>query len=270
LIGDSRAVHANIALVVLTNNRVHLLRQCVENVLGGLSEVTREIVIWNNGSTDGTRTYLDTLDDPRLTIVHHEENIGQNAYSRGFAITTAEYLVELDDDVVDAPARWDARLLDAFERLPEIGFLGADLEDDPHDVAAHWRYRVRPHEYTAAEINGVPLLFGPTGGACAITSRGLYERAGGFRPRPKHVFWTEDATYVRDIRKLGYGAAVLADLKVHHTGGDHYGVHCPEKDAFWAAHWKQKARRAAIKRILVRLPLVRRLNARYAWFVAPS
>ncbi len=262
------AADTSIAVVVLTHNRVHLLRQCVENVLGGVSSTTREIVIWNNGSTDGTRDYLDTLDDPLITVVHHEENIGQNAYSRAFGMTTSDYLVDLDDDVVGAPAHWDARLLDAYERLPEIGFLAADLEDDPHDVATHCRYHV--YEYTPTEVNGVSLLFGPVGGACAITSRELNELAGGFRPRPKAIFWTEDAAYVEDIRKLGYGAAVLADLKVHHTGGEHYGVRNPEKDAFWAAHARKKARRSAVKKVIVRIPFVRRLNARYAWFVAPS
>jgi GT2 family glycosyltransferase len=49
----------DIAVVVLTHSRVHLLRKCVENVLGRTSPATREIVIWNNASTDGTREYLD-------------------------------------------------------------------------------------------------------------------------------------------------------------------------------------------------------------------
>ena len=47
---------------------------------------------------------------------------------------SADYLVELDDDVVGAPANWDTMLRDALRRLPTIGFLAADLEDDPHDV----------------------------------------------------------------------------------------------------------------------------------------
>ena len=33
---------------------------------------------------------------------------------------------------------------------------------------------------------------------------------------------------------------------------------------------RRQDRRAAIKRILIRVPFVRRLNAHYAWFVAPS
>ena len=106
-------------------------------------------MIWNNGSTDGTRDYLDSLDDPRMKIVHSEENIGQNGYARG-----------VRDDLVRLPRRarrrrrrgaaehWDLTLRDAYRRLPAIGFLAADIEDDPHDEAAHYRYRVRPHEYT--------------------------------------------------------------------------------------------------------------------------
>ena len=41
-------------------------------------------MIWNNGSTDGTREYLDSLTEPRLRIVHNAENIGQNAYAEAF------------------------------------------------------------------------------------------------------------------------------------------------------------------------------------------
>lgn len=259
-----------IGIVVLTNNRVHLLRQCVENVIGVTSPSTREIVIWNNGSTDGTRAYLDTLSDPRLRIVHHETNIGQNAYARAFELTSAAYMVELDDDVVAAPPEWDRILLEAFERLPSVGFLAADLEDDPYDEATDYRYRIRPDEYTPYELNGVSLLKGPTGGACAMTSRRVYSEVGGFRQHRSSIFWQEEAAYIDDVRRLGYDAAVLADLLVHHTGGEHYGVSSPEKDEFWAAYWRMRARRTAIKKVVYRLPFVRRLNDRFAWFVAPN
>jgi glycosyl transferase family 2 len=69
----------SIAIVALTYNRVHLLRQCVKNVLLRTSKATREIIIWNNASTDATAEYLDSLADPRIKFVHHHENIGQSA-----------------------------------------------------------------------------------------------------------------------------------------------------------------------------------------------
>ena len=270
--GASPAPGANddgaIAIVVLTHNRVHLLRKCVENVLASTSTRTREIVIWNNGSGDATRDYLDTLADPRLRIVHSDANVGMNAYARAFAMTSAEFLVELDDDVVDAPHEWDAVLLDAYNRLPTIGYLSADLRDDPHDSATHHRYHV--YEYTEEELNGVRLLKGPVGGVCSITSRELNDRVGGFRQRPGRIFWLEDAAYVEAIGRLGYGAAILAELEVHHTGGDHYGAGSPLKDAYWAAETKRRARRTAIKKLAFRVPFFRRLNARFGWRSEPT
>ena len=259
-----------VAVVVLTHNRAHLLPKCVENVLLRTSPATREIVIWDNASSDETAEYLGALDDPRITVVHSKTNIGQNAYAEAFRLTSAPYLVELDDDVVGAPERWDEMLLDAFVRLPSIGFLAADLEDDPHDEASQVRHHVRPHEYTLVEENGVRLLRGPTGGGCAITSRELNERVGGFRQDKKRVFWLEDQAYIADIERLGFGAAVLADLRVHHTGGPYYTRTSKEKDAYWKEYERRLARRARVKQVLYRLPLVPRLNRRFAWFRPPT
>jgi GT2 family glycosyltransferase len=266
---ESHAANGGIAVVVLTHNRVHLLQKCVENVLLRTSHATREIVIWDNASPDATREYLGSLEDPRIRVVTSEKNIGQNAYARAFRLTTAPYLVELDDDVVDAPAEWDLMLLDAFKRLPRIGFLAADLEDDPHDLAARARHHVRPHEYTLVVENGVRLLTGPAGGGCAMTSRELNERAGGFREKKNEVFWLEDEAYIKDLERIGFGSAVLADLKVHHTGGPHYTVTPKEKADYWRRYKARRARRMAVKRMLYRIPLFPRLNARFRWFVAP-
>ena len=151
--------------MVLTHNRAELLRKCVENVLLRTSAATREIVIWDNGSTDGTPEYLASLDDPRMRVLRSETNVGHNGYARASATTTLPYMVELDDDVVNAPPGWDATLLDAFDRLPRSGFLAADIENDPNDEASHWRHRIRAHEYTPVEENGVSLLVGPPAAA---------------------------------------------------------------------------------------------------------
>jgi GT2 family glycosyltransferase len=268
--GTSGSTDDGIAVVVLTHNRLHLLQKCVDNVLRKTSDATREIVIWDNASTDGTGAYLESLDDPRIRVVRSQSNIGQNAYAHAFRQTTSPYMIEIDDDVVDAPAGWDATLRDAFVKLPEIGFLAADLEDDPRDEASQVRHHVRPHEYTLVEENGVRLLTGPAGGGCAITSRELNQLAGGFQEKKNEVFWLEDAAYIGDIHRLGYRSAVLADLRVHHTGGPYYSTIPKEKEEYWRRYWARKARRERVKGALVRVPFVRRLNARYGWFVAPS
>jgi GT2 family glycosyltransferase len=261
-----------IAIVVVTHNRLNLLRRCVEDVLGRTSEKTTEIVIWDNGSDDGTHEYLAGLRDPRLRAVSHPENIGMNAYARAFSLVSQEYLVELDDDVIEAPARWDETLLDGFRRIPKIGYLMSSLVDDPNDTASQYIKYLREERsaYTRHEINGITILEGPTGGSCTMTSRELYQRVGGFGENRKSAYWREDARYVRKIHRLGYRSAMLEGLRVWHAGGPYYsGEWSSAKDAFHIRQWRTDARKNAVKRVLLRIPYFAAANRRYRWFDPP-
>jgi GT2 family glycosyltransferase len=259
-----------IAIVAVTYNRVHLLRKCVEKVLAQVSEATREIVIWNNASTDGTAAYLDSIDDPRIQVVNHPDNIGVNAYALVFPNTTSEYLIELDDDVVDAPPGWDKALMDAYKRLPDVGFLEAKLDDDGHSSRADLLYRQQSHLYELQEVNGVRILAGgPVGGACTITARELHDRVGGFA-RNKGAFYHEDHAYIRSIKKLGYRAAILDDVVVAHHSGPYYSEEVPEKLAYYRRRNRRRAAKATVKRVLLAVPLVAPLNRRYGWFRPPE
>jgi GT2 family glycosyltransferase len=260
----------SIAIVVLTYNRVHLLRQCVENTLGRVSQETREIVIWNNGSTDGTRAYLDGLDEPRTRVVHHPRNIGQSGYKPAFESTVSDYLVELDDDIIEAPQGWDETLLEAIQKLPKYGFLAANLVNNPHDVTARIMYGPAADRYRIVEVEGVRLKLGPTGGGCAMTPRRVYDEAGGFRQNRKSVFWQEEAAYIKDIQKVGYEPAILNDLEVLHAGGEYYAPRSPEKVEYWKAYRRRMENKRRAKRVLLRLPMVRRLNDRFRWFTVPG
>ena len=125
-----------ISIAVVTHNRLDLLQQCVENVLRRTSDRTRQIIIWDNASTDGTPEYLDSLADQRLKVVHHPENIAMKARPRALALAESKYLIEMDDDVVDAPMNWDNTLLDAYLKLENFGRLAPFLEYDPEDSAS--------------------------------------------------------------------------------------------------------------------------------------
>jgi O-antigen biosynthesis protein len=260
----------DLAIVVLTHNRVHLLKQCVENVLRRTSPVTREIVIWDNGSSDATAGYLKTLDDDRIRVARSPENLGMNAYARAIALTTARYFIELDDDMVDAPPQWDLTLLEAFERLPDVGYLASALVDDPDDPGARAMHHHRAAEYVHVKEAGLSLMLGPTGGGCAITSRELYDRAGGFGQRSKEIFWSEDAAYVDAVQAMGYRSATLAELRLLHAGGPRHSKPPAEKVEFWGAYVRRAARKRAVKRLLLRVPGVRAMNARGGWFAPPT
>jgi GT2 family glycosyltransferase len=257
------------SIVMLTHNRLQLLQQCVENVLLRTSDQTTEILIWNNASTDGTGVYLDGLSDPRIEVVHHRANIGLNAYVRLFAQASGSHIIEVDDDVIDAPPEWDRTLVGAFEKLPNIGFLAANLARNPNDVTSGVMYGINAHLYRTEEVDGVRLKVGPVGGWCSVFSRELYDRAGGLTEQ-EDPFWQEDGMLLQRFSALGYGSACLEDLQVVHASGPHYSRTPPEKLAYWRAYSRTAARKDAVKRVLLALPSVRRLNNRHGWFHPPQ
>lgn len=109
-----------ITAVVVTFNRLELLKQGIE-CLRKQQKLTGIIVV-NNGSTDGTREWLDA--QPGLLVVH-QDNVGgsggfytgiERAYSEG-----ADWIWCMDDDVFPRPDCLD-RLLPYTDR-PEVGIL---------------------------------------------------------------------------------------------------------------------------------------------------
>lgn len=70
--------------------------------------VEREIIVVDDGSTDGTREILDRLEDeglPGLRIVHHRRNQGKGAAVRtALAACTGDYVVIQDSDLECDPA----------------------------------------------------------------------------------------------------------------------------------------------------------------------
>jgi GT2 family glycosyltransferase len=261
-----------ISVIVLTYNRAHLLVRCVEDVLLRTSGATREIVIWNNASEDETREYLDTIADPRIRVVHHDTNIGTNAYAHAVDLTSCPYIVGVDDDVIEAPHNWDETLLKAFLKIPNIGYLVADLKEDPNDSAYQYlKYAKEVRKvYTRREVDDITILEGPTGSGCAMTSREIHDRVGGFGRHKKLVFWHEDAAYVRSVLKHGYRTAILESLQVWHAGSPYYSKPSPAKLEFHEHHRRVTATKDAVKNILLRVPFVRSLNERYGWFGLPD
>jgi GT2 family glycosyltransferase len=258
----------SVAVVVLTHNRLEKLRLCVERVIAVASPAVTEVIIWNNGSTDGTRAYLDTVELPNVRVVQCAENVGMVAYGRAFETTTAPYLLQLDDDVVAAPPGWDQVLLDACARLPEFGYLAADVEENEGDRLSTERHQV--HRYAEIAENGVSLLEGPTGGWCTITSRSVYDRVGGLPTQSRQTYFSTDTVYVAALERHGYRRAIVRDVRVRHDGDRAGAAPAPEKAAFHAREERILRRRQSVKRVLLVVPFVRALNRRHRWFEEPG
>ena len=60
----------------------------------------------NNNSNDGTREYLDSIDDDRVRAYHEETNLGgAGGFSRALTLASREdfdFVLIIDDDACDA------------------------------------------------------------------------------------------------------------------------------------------------------------------------
>lgn len=85
-----------INIVLLTYNRSHFLKKCIDSVLSQ-TYIDFNFVIINNGSTDSTEEIIDSYKDLRITNVKVEKN-SKETISKAFEYTNSEYLAIIHDD----------------------------------------------------------------------------------------------------------------------------------------------------------------------------
>ena len=57
-----------------------------------------ELIAINNGSTDGTREFLDQIVDPRVRVYHQEDQGLAAALNRGISLARGRYIARQDHD----------------------------------------------------------------------------------------------------------------------------------------------------------------------------
>lgn len=106
-------------IIIPTKNRRGLLERALGSVLSQ-SYSRYRIVVINDGSTDGTREYLDAIADARMTVIHSQKSRGVNvARNSGLkTLQTGEWAIALDDDDILLPDAL-ATIALRIEELPE-------------------------------------------------------------------------------------------------------------------------------------------------------
>ena len=88
-----------IVAVVVTYNRLELLKKNIDSLRCQTMPLS-EIIVVNNGSTDGTREWLDA--QKGLTVIHQENTGGSGGFHSGMRLAAekdAEWIWCMDDDV---------------------------------------------------------------------------------------------------------------------------------------------------------------------------
>jgi GT2 family glycosyltransferase len=209
-----------LSVIVATRDRCEHLAAMLSSYASEWQD-TRELLVVDNGSRDGTAALLERLErsHPKLASLHVAQRGKSVAMNRGISATTGAYVAFLDDDVIVQPG-WARAYVSAFEQESCAGFQGrivlaADARNDPTKAALARRYKTLPITELDADHAAVRVLIG----ANMAVRREALTRAGGFDEMlgPGRTGFGEDTKLGRAIRASGGELEYVAAACVEHV-----------------------------------------------------
>jgi GT2 family glycosyltransferase len=226
-----------LSVVVCTFNREALLRECLASIFRTADMQSTEVIVVENGSTDGTVEMVRT-DFPTVRLIVLPTSVGYCvANNVGAAAATAPYLMLLNDDAVLIGNAADG-LVRHLERRPDVKCLGplvllASGAPQPRvfgNLPSLWRIAAQslylgmllPGFVAFEGVDGRRV--GPAGavgwisGVCMVTRRADFLSVGGFDE--SFYMYCEDIDLCWKLTQ--HGGRVVRDEKfsvLHYGGG---------------------------------------------------
>jgi glycosyltransferase involved in cell wall biosynthesis len=101
--------------------------------------VEREIIVVDDGSSDGTRDVLKQLGDSTVRVVMHERNQGKGAAVRtGFTHATGEYILIQDADLEYDPEDWPKLLNPVLRGRARVVYGSRFTGERRNMMLLHW------------------------------------------------------------------------------------------------------------------------------------
>ncbi|MBA4393224.1 MAG: hypothetical protein C0407_06700 [Desulfobacca sp.] len=205
-----------VTAIIPSWNRKEDLALC----LRGLSEQdypALEIVVVDNGSTDGTPEMLRDL--PGIKVIWNERNQGAcQARNQAVLATQGTLLWFLDSDIEILDSGLLRRLVDTYQKAPSPGCLGGESLMEAGRPVGFLCCHITPNGGTQREWirrsddHLVNCDYLPT--ANCLISRSLFESLGGFNK--VYGYLAEDKELGFKIKKAGYNNWTAYPLTVWH------------------------------------------------------
>jgi GT2 family glycosyltransferase/Flp pilus assembly protein TadD len=200
-------------------NQFPLTRDCIASIRLRTNK-PYELIVVDNGSTDGTAEYLRNLKDVR--VIRNEENRGfPAAANQGIAAATGEFILLLNNDTV-VTTGWLERLLNAFDRDPQLGLVGPSA----NFVASAQRIPAGYGELEDLDGFAWDLAKAESGrveetdrlvGFCLMARKALVDQIGPLDERFGIGNYEDDDWCLR-ARAAGWKCGIVRDAFVHHRG----------------------------------------------------
>jgi glycosyltransferase involved in cell wall biosynthesis len=126
-----------LSVVMPCYNETATIGEIVKRVLA--SEHCAELIIVDDGSTDGTRDLLATFDDSRVCVILEPQNQGKGAaIRRGFKEASAEFVIVQDADLEYDPVDYDLVLEPLLNGSADVVYGSRFQSGRPRRVLYFW------------------------------------------------------------------------------------------------------------------------------------
>ena len=126
-----------LTVVVPCYNERGTVLDLVNRVLA--SSLVAEVILVDDGSTDGTRELYTEITDPRVQVLLHDKNQGKGAALRtGFAAAKSEFVIVQDADLEYDPAEYPKLLEPLISGRAGAVYGSRFVSSEPHRVLYFW------------------------------------------------------------------------------------------------------------------------------------
>ena len=127
-----------LSIVIPIYNEIHTIRQVLDRVKA--SPYDKEIILVDDGSTDGSREFLASLDEAGIIVVLQDRNRGKGAALRtGFSRASGDVVLIQDADLEYDPVDYPRLLGPILEDKADVVF-GSRFGGEAHRVLLFWHY----------------------------------------------------------------------------------------------------------------------------------
>lgn len=217
----------SVSIIVPCFNAVQYTKQCIESVQLH-TNIKYELILINNGSTDGTKKYFDTLKQQlkpnkklqKVTVIQSIKNLGvAKALNLGISKSIGKYVCYINNDVV-VTKDWLKKIVKAAKSDKQIGAVGTMFNafDNKKYLKAveNNKSLIDVVAQTISIKNAGKIKRAKTiHGLCMFIKKNVFKKVGLFNENFYPCFG-EDIEFCERLKKNGYKLVDATDVFIFH------------------------------------------------------